>query len=227
MLTSAMQTLRRVILSCTASVVWKSSSICFILTSKVFVILFSSRGTLTKCIERCCHKHSSCLTAELNGVPLCSLACVACKPPAVALHEAASLSGIHVWTGHNRRLCCQEKGWLGVPVFSICPSFYYRRQQRWKITGVSSQLPFVTLTKSAPLALRLQKLSSGLKQEVQKASSFLARLFLLKHFLWFDLVGWRAEVLFCANQTQHKVSCQKLCINLTDAPSTSSQCYVP
>lgn len=80
-------------------------------------------GTITKCIERCCHKHSSCLTAELNGVPLYSLVCVACKPPAVALHEAASLSGIHVWTGHNCCLCCQEKGWFGVPVFSICPFF--------------------------------------------------------------------------------------------------------
>lgn len=127
---------------------------------------FSLGGTITKCIERCCHKHSSCLTAELNGVPLYSLVCVACKPPAVALHEAPSLSGIHVWTGHNCRLCCREKGWLGVPVFSVCPLFfcYYRRQQRWKITGVSSQIPYVTLTKSIPLALRLQKQSSGLKQ---------------------------------------------------------------
>lgn len=85
---------------------------------------FSLGGTITKCIERCCHKHSSCLTAELNGVSLYGLVCVACKPPAVALHEAASLSGIHVWTGHNCRLCCQEKGWLGVPIFSIYPFFF-------------------------------------------------------------------------------------------------------
>lgn len=85
---------------------------------------FSLGGTITKCMERCCHKHSSCLTAELKGVPLYNLVCVACKPPAMALHEAASLSGIYVWTGHNRRLCCQEKGWLRVPVFSICPLFF-------------------------------------------------------------------------------------------------------
>lgn len=85
---------------------------------------YSLGGTITKCIERCCDKHSSSLTAELNGVPLYRLACVACKPPAVVLHEAASLSGIHVWTGHNCRLCCQEKGWLGVPVFSICPFLF-------------------------------------------------------------------------------------------------------
>lgn len=65
------------------------------------------------------------------------------------------------------------------------------------------------------------------RAEEQKASSFLAQSFLLKYFLWFDLVGWRAEVLFCVNQTQHKVICQKLCINLTDAPCTSSRCYVP
>ncbi len=126
---------------------------------------YSLGETLTKCIERCCHKHSSCPPVELNGVPLYSLVWVACKPPAVALHEAASLSGILVWTGHNCRLCCQEKGWLEVPVFSVCLFFYYYgRQQRWKITGVSSQLPFVTLTKSISLALRLQKQSSGLKQ---------------------------------------------------------------
>lgn len=85
---------------------------------------FSLGGTITKCTERCRHKHSSCLTAELNGVPLYSLVCVACKPPAMVLHEAASLSGIYVWTGHNCRLCCQEKGWLRVPVFSICPFFF-------------------------------------------------------------------------------------------------------
>lgn len=38
--------------------------------------------------------------------------------------------------------------------------FYYHRQQRWKITGVSALLPFVTLTKSAPLALWLQNEAS-------------------------------------------------------------------
>lgn len=82
-------------------------------------------GTITKSRERCCHKHNSSVTAELNGVPLYSPLWVACKPPAVALHEAVSLSGIHVWTGNNCCLCCQENGWLGVPVFSICPFFVF------------------------------------------------------------------------------------------------------
>lgn len=107
-----------------AAVIWNGSSICFTLTSKVFGIFFTLGGTITKGIERCCHKHSNSLTAELNGVPLYGLVWVACKPPAVALHEDASLSGIHVWTGDNCRLCCQEKGWLGVTVFSVCPFFY-------------------------------------------------------------------------------------------------------
>lgn len=38
--------------------------------------------------------------------------------------------------------------------------FYYHRQQRWKITGVPALLPFVTLTKSSPLALWLQNEAS-------------------------------------------------------------------
>lgn len=38
--------------------------------------------------------------------------------------------------------------------------FHYHRQQRWKIAGVSTLLPFVTLTKSAPLALWLQNEAS-------------------------------------------------------------------
>lgn len=142
---------------------------------------FSLGGTMTKCIERRCHKHNNSLTAEVNGVPLYGLVWVACKPQAVALHEAASLSGIHVWTRHSCCLCCQKKGWLGVPVFSVCPFSYYWRQQRWKITGVSSQLPFVTLTKSAPLALRLQKQSSGLKQR-SKCLLFPGTVILFKVF---------------------------------------------
>lgn len=44
-------------------------------------------------------------------------------------------------------------------LFSLS-SFYYHRQQRWKIAGVSTPLPFVTLTKSAPPALRLQNEAS-------------------------------------------------------------------
>lgn len=96
---------------------------------------YSLGGTLTKCIERCCHKHSSCPPVELNGVPLYSLVWVACKPPAVALHEAASLSGILVWTGHNCRLCCQEKGWLEVPVFSVCLFFLLLL---WKTTKMEN-----------------------------------------------------------------------------------------
>lgn len=142
----------------------------------------------------------------------------------MALHEAASLSGIHVWTGHNCRLCCQEKGWLGVPVFSVCPFYYYQRQQRWKITGVSSQLPFVTLTKSAPLALRLQKQSSGLKQR-SKGLLFPGTVIPLISFGLTWLAGMRR---YCSVLIKlSTVCCQKLCINLTDAPCTSSRCYVP
>lgn len=187
---------------------------------------FSLGGAITKCTERCCHKHNNSLTAELNAVPLYTLLCAACKPPAVILHEAASLSAIHVWTGHNCGFCCQEKEWRGVPIFSVCPClfYYYQRQQRWKITGVSSRLPFETLTKSSgPQTSKnsVPDLSRGVK-----ASSFLAQSVLLKYFLWSDLVARQAEVLFHANQTQHKVSCQKVCISLTDALWTSSKCYV-
>lgn len=66
--------------------------------------------------------------------------------------------------------------------------FIIRDNKSWKITGVSPKLPFVTLTKSVPLALRLQKLPSGLKQK-GKGLVFLGPL---KYFLWFDLVGWLA-----------------------------------
>lgn len=46
--------------------------------------------------------------------------------------------------------------------------FYYHRQQRWKITGVAALLPFVTLTKSAPLALRLQNEASWSQPRSQR-----------------------------------------------------------
>lgn len=139
-----------------------------------------------------CHKQNNSLTAEVNGVPLYDLVWVACKPPAVVLHEAASLSGIHVWTGHSCCLCCQEKGWLRVLIFPVCLLFfYYRRQQRWKITGMSSQLPFVTLTKSVALPLRLQKQSSGLKQRSlqEKCLLFPGTVILFKVFPLVCL-GW-------------------------------------
>lgn len=125
----------------------------------------SLRGTIAKCTERCCHKHNNGPTAEMNGVPLYSRLWVACKPPALVLCEAVSLSGIHMLTGHNCRFCCEKKGRLwSSHLFRFSLFFYYQRQQRWKITGVPSQLPFVTLTKSFTLVLILQKLSSGLKQ---------------------------------------------------------------
>lgn len=136
--------------------------------------------------------------------------------------------GVHVWTGHNCRLCCQEKGWLGVPVFSICPHFFFFLLS--KITKMeNNRRPSFPLWPWQRALLRLSDFKSSLPDLSRgaKASSFLAQSFLLKYFLWFDLVGWRAAVLFCVNQTQHKVICQKLCINLTDASCTSSQCYVP
>lgn len=72
----------------------------------------SLRGTIAKRTERCCHKHNNGPTAEMNGVPLYSRLWVACKPPALVLREAVSLSGIHMLTGHNCRFCCEKKGRL-------------------------------------------------------------------------------------------------------------------
>lgn len=118
---------------------------------------------------------------------------------------------VFVWDPHVNGtqlslLLWKERTALEFPSFPLLPFFYYQRQQRWKITGVPSQLPFVTLTKSFTLVLILQKLS--LSRGVT-ASSFLAQSFLWNYFLWSDLVGWCTEVLFSANQSQHKVSYQK------------------
>lgn len=120
----------------------------------------------------------------------------ACKP---ARHEPASLSGPHVCTGNNRCLCREEKGWLGVPVFSLCPCLYYGRQQGWKITGVSRRLPFVPLTKTVLVWF------SHFKAESSRCLFFPLRLF---PPVW---AGGAAEVLFCPNQTQqgHR-SCSRL-----------------
>lgn len=175
-----------------------------------------------------CHERNNSLTT-MNGASLYSLLWLACKPPAVALHEAASLSGIHVWTGHNCCLCCQEKGWPGVPIFSICPFLLLKTTKMENNRRVIPTSP-CDLDKGVSLALRLQKLLPDLSRGAN-ASSFLAQPFLLKYFLWFDLVGWSVEALFCPNQSQHRASGtavwhQKLFINLTDALCTSSQCYV-
>lgn len=93
------------------------------------------------------------------------------------------------------------------PIFWVF--LYYLRQQRWKITGVSSQLPFCDPDKE-------RSCSSQTSKAVFRtyASSFLAQSSLLKYFLWFALVGRCAEVLSCPNQAQHKVRCQRLRIGL-------------
>ncbi len=90
----------------------------------------------------------------------------------------------------------KRKDGLEFPSFQFVPFFYYRRQQRWKITGVSSQLPFVTLTKSAALALRLQKQSSGLKQR-SKGLLFPGTVIPLKVFplVWLGWLACRGIVL--------------------------------
>lgn len=134
-------------------------------------------------------QHSS-LAAEVKGVPLYCRLRVARKPPAVALHEADSLSRIDVWTGHNCCFCCQERRCLGVSIFYSLSFFslYYRRQQRRKITGVSSQISFVALTKSETLVLRRQKQCSGLEQR-SKCLFFPGTVIPLKVFP-LVLLGW-------------------------------------
>lgn len=207
---------------------WKWSCICFTLTSKVFVIPFHWGGTITKCTERRCHKHNNSLAAELNGAPLYGLLWVACKPPAVVLHEAASLSGIHVWTGHNCLYCCQRErmAWSS-RLFSLSGFFFFfiEGSKDGKIQTCHPSFPLWPWQR-ARLWLSDFKHSLPDFGRGAKTSSFLPQSFLPKHFLWFDLAGRSAVALFRANQTQHKVGRQKVCISLTDALCTSSKCCV-
>lgn len=113
----------------------------------------------------------------------------------------------------------KRKDGLEFPSFQFV-HFYYWRQQRWKITGVLSQLPFVTLTKSAPLALRLQKHSSGLKQK-SKGLLFPGTVIPLKEFP-LGLTWLTGVQTYCSsNQIQYKINSRKRCIMLTDALCTS------
>lgn len=91
---------------------------------------------------------------------------------------------------------------------------------------MSSQGPFVTLTKGAPLALKHQTHSSGLQQK-SKGVLFPGTVFPLKVFplVWPAWLPCRRIVL--CNQTQNKVSRQGSWITLTVAPCTSSQSAVP
>lgn len=141
------------------------------------------------------YKPSSCLIATLNRVPLYSLVCVACKGPPVAPLQAASLSRIHMWTGHNCRLCCQEKRWLRVPIFSNCPFFIIKDDKDGKITGVSSHLPSVTLTKVRSFGSQTSKVVFQTSAEEQRPRLSSQSI---------SFTGWCAVVLFCADQTQHK-----------------------
>lgn len=151
-------------------------------------------------------------------MPLYSLVCVACKGPAVAPLQAASLSRVHMWTGHNCRLCCQEKRWLRVPVFSICPFLYYQGWQREKNNRRVIPPYLCDLDKSvflwpADFKSSLPDLSGG-----AKASSFLLKYFLHRLVCCGIVLCWSNSAQMC---------CQELCISLTDALCTSSLCFVP
>lgn len=156
------------------------------------------------------YKHSSCLKATLNTVPLCSLVCV-------------------VW-GHFRLPLCLEstcgpdtnvtsvvkrKDDSEYPSFQFVPFFIIKDD---KDGTKQACLPpsFCDLDKRVFLWLsdlksRFPDLSRG-----PKASSFLLEYF------WLVCSG---IVLCRSNPTQ--MCCQKLCISLTDARCTSSLCFVP
>lgn len=140
--------------------------------------------TTTKCMWRDVVAHR----ARAEWAALYRAVCAACKPPAAAVHEADSLSGIHVWTGHNCRLCCQEKGCsrlftLSCFFFSVPPLFKLLKTTKMENNRRVIPASLCDLDKKVLLWLSdFKKQSSGLKQRSSTGLVFPGTVIPLQEF---------------------------------------------